>query len=205
MSKPFDDGAYAHQRLNLGTKGKAHGRNAKASNRTCEMRLSGIIGGPRETQPWWNCEPASQTERARTVTLHLPDRRARALSQPLCLRLPNFWWAVRVGLPVPFVCNETHELGEELVGPYRFQFISLTGSNPTFTASFCQTNDLCIKVKRMVYLSDRSDFKAGRNYCAPQRHAAPVGNSRTMYVIRCWVGRVKWASGYPATIALKSG
>ena len=29
-----DDGAYAHQRLNLGTKGKAHGRNAKASNRT---------------------------------------------------------------------------------------------------------------------------------------------------------------------------
>ena len=82
MSKPFDDGAYAHQRLNLRTKGKAHGRNAKASNRTCEMRLSGIIGGPRETQPWWNCEPASHTERARTVTLHLPGRRARALSQP---------------------------------------------------------------------------------------------------------------------------
>jgi hypothetical protein len=82
MSKPFDDGAYAHQRLNLGTKGKAHGRNAKASNRTCEIRLSGIIGGPRETQPWWNCDPASHTERARTVTLHLPGRRARALSQP---------------------------------------------------------------------------------------------------------------------------
>ena len=34
MSKLFEDGAYAHQRLNLGTKGKAHGRNAKASNRT---------------------------------------------------------------------------------------------------------------------------------------------------------------------------
>jgi hypothetical protein len=82
MSKLFDDGAYAHQRLNLGTKGKTHGRNAKASNRTCEIRLSGIIGGPRETQPWWNCDPASQTERARTVTLHLPGRRARALSQP---------------------------------------------------------------------------------------------------------------------------
>jgi hypothetical protein len=27
-------GAYAHQRLSHGTKGKAHGRNAKASNRT---------------------------------------------------------------------------------------------------------------------------------------------------------------------------
>jgi len=75
-------GVCAHQRLNLGTKGKAHGRNAKASNRTCEIRLSGIIGGPRETQPWWNCDPASHTERARTVTLHLPGRRARALSQP---------------------------------------------------------------------------------------------------------------------------
>ena len=33
-SKPFDDGAYAYQRLNLGTKGKAHGRNVKVSNRT---------------------------------------------------------------------------------------------------------------------------------------------------------------------------
>ena len=81
MSKLFEDGAYVHQHLNLGTKRKAHGRNAKASNRTCEIRLSGIIGGPRETRPWWNCEPASQTERARTVTLHLPGRRARALSQ----------------------------------------------------------------------------------------------------------------------------
>ena len=29
--------------------GKAHGRNAKIPNRTWEIRLSGIIGGPRET------------------------------------------------------------------------------------------------------------------------------------------------------------
>src|SRR6516164_10961499 len=49
MSKLFDGGAYAHQRLNLGTKGKAHRRNAKASNRTWEIPPSGIIGGPRET------------------------------------------------------------------------------------------------------------------------------------------------------------
>ena len=34
MSKLFANGAYAHQRLNLGTTGKAHGRNTKASNRT---------------------------------------------------------------------------------------------------------------------------------------------------------------------------
>ena len=34
---------------------------------------------------------------------------------------PQFLLAVRVGLPVPFVCNETYELGEELVGSYRYQ------------------------------------------------------------------------------------
>ena len=34
MSKLFEDGADVHQHLNLGTKGKAHGRIAKASNRT---------------------------------------------------------------------------------------------------------------------------------------------------------------------------
>ena len=34
---------------------------------------------------------------------------------------PQFLLAVRVGLPAPFVCNETYELGEELVGFYRYQ------------------------------------------------------------------------------------
>lgn len=34
VGKPFVDGAYADQRLNLVTKGKAHGRKAKTSNRT---------------------------------------------------------------------------------------------------------------------------------------------------------------------------
>jgi hypothetical protein len=29
--------------------------------------------------------------------------------------------AVRVGLPVPFVCHETPELGKEFVGSYRYQ------------------------------------------------------------------------------------
>jgi hypothetical protein len=53
-------GAYANQRLNLAQAGKAYGRNAMVPNRTWENRPSGIIGGPRETQPWWNCEPALQ-------------------------------------------------------------------------------------------------------------------------------------------------
>ena len=49
MSKPFEVGAYVHQRLNLVANGKAHGRNVKASNRTWEIRPSGIIGGPSKT------------------------------------------------------------------------------------------------------------------------------------------------------------
>ena len=49
MSKPFGIGAYAYQRLNLLAKGKAYGRDAKASNRTWETRPSGIIGGPSKT------------------------------------------------------------------------------------------------------------------------------------------------------------
>jgi hypothetical protein len=34
---------------------------------------------------------------------------------------PQFLIAVRAGLLVPFVCSETNELGEELVGSYRYQ------------------------------------------------------------------------------------
>ena len=44
--------AYANQRFNLAEAGKTHGRKAKVSNRTREIRPSGIIGGPRETWPW---------------------------------------------------------------------------------------------------------------------------------------------------------
>jgi hypothetical protein len=44
---------YANQRLSLGEEGKAYGGKAKTSNRTGEIPPSGIIGGPRETSPWW--------------------------------------------------------------------------------------------------------------------------------------------------------
>src|SRR5215469_13033232 len=54
------DGAYANQRLNLVAHGKAHQRKAKTSNRTSEIRPSGMIGGPRKTWPGRNCEPISQ-------------------------------------------------------------------------------------------------------------------------------------------------
>ena len=44
-----EEGVYANQRFNLAEGGKAHGRKAKVSNRTWEIRPSGIIGGPRKT------------------------------------------------------------------------------------------------------------------------------------------------------------
>ena len=50
VSKRFGVGAYAYQRLSLMAKRKAHRRETKASNRTWEIRPSGIIGGPRK--PW---------------------------------------------------------------------------------------------------------------------------------------------------------
>jgi hypothetical protein len=59
LCKLFEDGAYAHQRLNLGPKGKAHGRNAKAANRTSRNSrpkssgnmVSGSPGGVSEYRP----------------------------------------------------------------------------------------------------------------------------------------------------------
>jgi len=72
---------------------------------------------------------------------------------------PQFLAAVRVGLPVPFVCNETHELGKELVGSYIVtKFISSAGSNSTITTAPVRRRSI-LKVKRTVGLSDRSDFK----------------------------------------------
>ena len=57
-----DVGAYANQRLNLAEEGKAYDGYAKVSNRTREIWPSGIIGGLRETRPWWNCAPTSQSK-----------------------------------------------------------------------------------------------------------------------------------------------
>ena len=49
---------------------------------------------------------------------------------------PQFLVAARKGLPVPFACSETNELGEELVGSYIcIKFIYSIGSNPTITTA----------------------------------------------------------------------
>jgi hypothetical protein len=65
---------------------------------------------------------------------------------------------------VSFVCSEVNGLGEELVGSYLYQ----VPIYPRFESNNYDLadNDLCIKVERMVYRSDWSDFNAGRNYCA---------------------------------------
>jgi len=42
-------GVHANQRLKLAKLGRPREENAKIPNRTWENRLSGIIGGPRET------------------------------------------------------------------------------------------------------------------------------------------------------------
>jgi hypothetical protein len=79
VSKPVALGAYANQRLNLVANGKAYGRDAETSNRTWEIRPSGIIGGPRETWPWRNCEPPLATERARVYALRLTQTRPSSI------------------------------------------------------------------------------------------------------------------------------
>ena len=44
---------------------------------------------------------------------------------------PQFLLAVRAGLQVPFVCSQTNELGEELVGSYLYQVHLHHDSNST--------------------------------------------------------------------------
>jgi hypothetical protein len=56
-------------------------RRGQGQNRTRESRPSGIAGGPRETWPWWNCEPTSQSkERGWKPSAY--SARARVLSRP---------------------------------------------------------------------------------------------------------------------------
>ena len=58
-------------------------KKAGVSNRTWEIWPSGIIGGLRETPPWWECAPVLHIERAGTVTPRLTW--ARPISIPMGL------------------------------------------------------------------------------------------------------------------------
>jgi len=62
---------------------------------------------------------------------------------------------------VPFACGETNELGYEVVGSYLTQVHLQHELESNNYGVFLSDNDLYIKVKRVVYLSGRSDFKLG--------------------------------------------
>ena len=70
------------------------------------------------------------------------------------LASPQFLVAVRVRLPVPFVCNETHELGEELVGSSRYQVHLLHWLESNSYGVFLTDNNLYIKYKQCIYESE---------------------------------------------------
>jgi hypothetical protein len=53
-------GAYANQRLNLAKLGRPMEEMPRFRTGPGKTGRPGLLGGPRETQPWWNCEPALQ-------------------------------------------------------------------------------------------------------------------------------------------------
>ena len=83
----------------------------------------------------------------------------------------QFLIPVPTGRPVPFACGETNELGYEVVGSYLTQVHLQHELESNNYGVFLSDNELCIKVKRMVYLSGRSDFKTRRNNCAAQERS----------------------------------
>src|ERR1700745_3201225 len=77
MSKPFEVGAYVHQRLNLVANGKAHGRNAKAFKPDLGNSAVRHYRGAFENVAMVEMRTQLAIERAGLVTLHLqPARRS---------------------------------------------------------------------------------------------------------------------------------
>ena len=101
-------GAYANQRLNLVANGKAHGRETKTSNRTWEIRPSGIIGGAFENVALVEMRSQLAIERAGLVTLHLQLARRSSiptidLSVP-CGQAGQRCLALPLRLPASLAC-----------------------------------------------------------------------------------------------------
>ena len=66
---------------------------------------------------------------------------------------------------MPFVCSETNELGEEFVGSYQYQVhLHHELEFHDYDRSRQATMHIYIKVKRMVYRLDRSDFELGARF-----------------------------------------
>src|SRR5580658_6867847 len=82
LEQTTEVGAYCESALKPRQTGKAQGGQAKTPNRTWEIRLYGIIGGPRETWSWRKCEPTLQPK-GQGWQPSAYNWRARALSRPL--------------------------------------------------------------------------------------------------------------------------
>ena len=77
MSKPFGVGAYAYQRLNLMTKGKAHGRNSQGFKPDLGNSAVRHYRGASENVAMVEMRSQLAIERAGLVTPHLqPARRS---------------------------------------------------------------------------------------------------------------------------------
>ena len=77
MSKPIGVGAYAYQRLNLMTKGKAHGRNSQGFKPDLGNSAVRHYRGAFENVAMVEMRSQLAIERAGLVTLHLqPARRS---------------------------------------------------------------------------------------------------------------------------------
>jgi len=104
---------YTDQRLNLSKlwEGrKAHGRNAKVSNRTREIRPSGTIGGRRETSAMVGMCTAPRSKERETETPHLqlgaPDYYPNRRRKSEATRNTNFDLNRRASLrPYPNGCH----------------------------------------------------------------------------------------------------
>jgi len=75
---------------------------------------------------------------------------------------------------VPFVCRETNELGEELVGSYLRQVHLYHELESNTCDRSCQPTMRIKKVERMDHRLDRSDFEPVRNFCAAQLSSSSV-------------------------------
>jgi hypothetical protein len=78
---------------------------------------------------------------------------------------------------VPFACGETNVAGSYLTQVHLQH--ELESKN---YGVFLSDNDLYIKIKRMGYLSGRSDFKLGA-IIAQHRHISKQGNSLLRFLL----------------------
>lgn len=80
--------------------------------------------------------------------------------------------ALLAGLNVPFLCTETHEMGEELAS-YLYRFTFIIGSKPTTMVDSCRTSTF--RTYRTVkYPRSTNQFQPAPHICAPQGSSVTI-------------------------------